>query len=60
LPTGNIEIVYTGRNTIDDPVAGTFVLLIGNFKEIVDSDFNAVQPLSRRGRIIDLCQVLKP
>ena len=58
LPDGNTEIVYTGRNTYDDPVAGRFLLLIGQFREVFDPDFNAVEPLGGVGRMIDVCALL--
>lgn len=52
---GNTEIVYTGRNTYDDPVAGRFLLLIGRFKEVFDPEFNPVEPLGGQGQMIDVC-----
>jgi len=58
LPDGNTEIVYRGRNTYDDPVAGRFLLLIGQFREVFDPDFNPVEPLDGVGRMIDLCALL--
>ena len=58
LPNGNTEIVCTGRNTYDDPVAGFLVLLIGQFSEVYDADFNLLQPLQGTGEVVNLCQVL--
>ena len=58
LPSGSTEIVYTGRNTYDDPVAGRFLLLIGYFREVFDPDFNILEPLGGRGQMVDLCEAL--
>ena len=58
LANGNTEIVYTGRNTYDDPVEGRFLLLIGQFSEVFDSAFDVVQPLHGNGQIVDVCALL--
>jgi hypothetical protein len=59
LPNGDTEVVYTGRNTIDDFVpGGSFIQLIGRFTEVYDADFNLVQPVHGDGQIVDLCQAL--
>jgi hypothetical protein len=58
IPNGDTEIVYTGRNTFDDPFAGRFLLLIGHFREVFDQDFNPVVPLGGTGRMVDVCQLL--
>jgi hypothetical protein len=50
--------VYTGRNTYDDPAAGRFLFQIGNFREVIDPDFNPVVPLGGTGQMIDVCAVL--
>ena len=58
LANGNTRLVYTGRNTYDDPFEGRLLFLIGNFTEEFDADFNVVQPLTGKGQMQDLCAVL--
>ena len=58
LANDNIEIVYRGRNTYDDPIAGRFLLLMGHFREVFAPDFNTVEPLGGSGQIVDICDAL--
>lgn len=39
--------------------AGRFLLLIGQFKEVFDPDFNFVEPLRGKGQMIDVCALLR-
>jgi hypothetical protein len=50
--------VVTGRNVLFDPEAG-FVLAIGTFSFAFDPAGNLVQPLSGRGRTIDICKLIQ-
>lgn len=58
LPTGGVELVYTGRNSYDDPFEGRLLLLIGRFSESFDADFNTISPLSGDGQVQDICQMI--
>ena len=57
LPDGGVEQVMTGRNIFADPELG-LLLIIGNFRFIVDGEGNVVQPLHGTGQTIDLCAIL--
>ncbi len=47
----------TGRNLLFDPEAG-FVLAIGRFTIREDADGDLVDPLSGKGRLVDICELL--
>jgi hypothetical protein len=53
---GDIITVATGRNLLGDPVAG-FVLAIGDFSFVFDSNGNLIQPLTGQGQLIDVCLI---
>ena len=54
---GDIITVATGRNLLGDPVAG-FVLAIGDFSYVFDSNGNLIQPLTGQGQLIDVCGLI--
>jgi hypothetical protein len=54
---GDIITVATGRNLLGDPVAG-FVLAIGDFSFVFDSNGNLIQPLTGQGQLIDVCGLI--
>jgi hypothetical protein len=54
---GNITTVVTGRNLLNDPVAG-FVLAMGTFSFVFDSSGNLIQPLLGTGQLIDVCKLI--
>jgi hypothetical protein len=54
---GDIITVATGRNLLGDPVAG-FVLAIGHFSFVFDSNGNLIQPLTGQGQLIDVCGLI--
>jgi hypothetical protein len=54
---GNVTTVATGRNLLGDPVAG-FVLAIGHFSFVFDSNGNLIQPLTGQGQLIDVCGLI--
>jgi hypothetical protein len=54
---GNVTTVATGRNLLGDPVAG-FVLAIGDFSFVFDSNGNLIQPLTGQGQLIDVCSLI--
>jgi hypothetical protein len=57
LENGDVQTVVTGRNLLGDPKAG-FVVAVGRFSYVFDSDGNLVQPLTGKGQLIDVCQSL--
>lgn len=54
---GDVVTVVTGRNLLGDPEAG-FVLAIGTFSYIFDSDNVLIQPLTGTGKLIDVCGLI--
>jgi hypothetical protein len=54
---GNVTTVATGRNLLGDPIAG-FVLAIGDFSFVFDSNGNLIQPLTGQGQLIDVCSLI--
>ena len=54
---GNVTTVATGRNLLGDPEAG-FVLAIGDFSFVFDSNGNLIQPLTGQGQLIDVCSLI--
>jgi hypothetical protein len=54
---GDIITVATGRNLLGDPVAG-FVIAIGDFSFVFDSNGNLIQPLTGQGQLIDVCGLI--
>jgi hypothetical protein len=54
---GNVTTVATGRNLLGDPIAG-FVLSIGDFSFVFDSNGNLIQPLTGQGQLIDVCSLI--
>ena len=54
---GNFVTVVTGRNLMGDPVAG-LVLAIGTFSFIFDSSGILVQPLTGKGQLISVCEMI--
>jgi hypothetical protein len=54
---GNVSTVATGRNLLGDPIAG-FVLAIGDFSFVFDSNGNLIQPLTGQGQLIDVCGLI--
>jgi hypothetical protein len=54
---GNVTTVVTGRNLLGDPIAG-FVLAIGDFSFVFDSNGNLIQPLTGQGQLIDVCELI--
>jgi hypothetical protein len=54
---GNVTTVGTGRNLLGDPIAG-FVLSIGHFSFVFDSNGNLIQPLTGQGQLIDVCGLI--
>jgi hypothetical protein len=58
LENGNVKTVITGRNFALDPVAGT-VITVGRFTFINDpTDTTNVVPVSGKGQMIDVCELL--
>jgi hypothetical protein len=60
LENGNLEIVWTGRNALMNPIIpgpGLF-LSIGRFSAVFDQEFNLVEPLQGSGQLIDVCELL--
>lgn len=57
---GDTELVVTGRNLLVglDPDA-LFVVTMGDFSFVLDENFNVVQPLTGKGRVIDICALLE-
>lgn len=60
LENGDVELVFTGRNLVIgfNPIAD-FVVTIGRFSVAFDEEFNVTQPLSGKGQIINVCQLLQ-
>jgi hypothetical protein len=54
---GNVTTVATGRNLLGDPEAG-FVIAIGDFSFVFDSNGNLIQPLTGQGQLIDVCGLI--
>ena len=54
---GDIVTVVTGRNLLGDPEAG-FVVAIGTFSFIFDSNGTLIQPLTGTGKLIDVCDLI--
>ena len=57
LKNGDVKTVVTGRNLLGDPEAG-FVLAKGQFSFVFDEQGNLVQPLSGKGKLVDVCELL--
>jgi hypothetical protein len=57
LENGDVVTEATGRNLLGDPEAG-FVVAVGNFSYVFDSQGNLVQPLEGEGQLIDVCELL--
>ncbi len=57
LENGDVVTVLRGRNLALDPEAG-FVLTIGRFSFAVDEEGNLIQPLSGKGKLVDVCGLL--
>lgn len=57
-PDGSTVVVFTGRNLNFDPVAG-FVIAIGRFSIVFDSNGNLMQPLKGNGQLIDVCATIE-
>ena len=57
LENGDVVTVATGRNLLGDPEAG-FVLAKGRFSFVFDAEGNLIQPLSGKGKLIDVCELL--
>lgn len=57
---GDTELIGTGRNLVIgfDPDV-PFAVTIGNFRFVIDEDFNLVQPLTGNGQVIDVCRLLE-
>lgn len=60
LENGDVGFVVTGRNLLVGVDADEgFLITIGNFNFVLDAAGNVVQPLSGRGRVIDVCALLE-
>jgi hypothetical protein len=57
LDNGNVETVSTGRSLLVDPEAG-FVLARGRFSFVFDAGGTLVQPLTGKGKLTDVCELL--
>jgi hypothetical protein len=57
LENGDVLTVLRGRNLALDPEAG-FVLTIGRFSFAFDKKNNLIQPLSGKGKLVDVCGLL--
>jgi hypothetical protein len=62
--TGDVKTVSRGRSLLGDPVAG-FVIASGNYSFIINdqgttdaADDVLVQPLTGKGKLIDVCEAL--
>jgi hypothetical protein len=54
---GDVVTVVTGLNLLSDPIAG-FVLAKGKFSFTFDAAGNLTEPLSGKGQLIDVCELL--
>lgn len=59
LANGDTELVVTGRNLLIgfDPDV-LFAVTIGNFRFVLDEEFNLVEPLTGKGSVIDVCGLI--
>ncbi len=57
LENGDVLTVLRGRNLAFDPEAG-FVLTKGRFSFAFDAEGNLIQPLSGKGKLVDVCGLL--
>ncbi len=57
LENGDVLTVLRGRNLALDPEAG-FVLTKGRFSFAFDAEGNLIQPLSGKGKLVDVCGLL--
>jgi hypothetical protein len=55
--SGDVVTVVTGRNLLGDPQAG-FVLAMGRFSYVFDAGGELIQPLSGKGRLVDVCTLV--
>jgi hypothetical protein len=61
LENGDVEVVFTGRNIIGQPLPFEprfLVLAIGTFTFVTNSQGDIVQQLQGSGQLIDICELL--
>jgi len=54
LQSGDLSVVFTGRNLLFDPSYG-MLLTIGRFTQVIDPESGASTPPMGKGRVIDVC-----
>ena len=54
LPSGELFVVFTGRNLFFDPSYG-IILTMGRFTEVIDPQTGESTPPEGKGRVIDVC-----
>ena len=57
LASGDLLLVFTGRNLLFDPSYG-MLLTIGHFTQVVDLEAETAPPPEGKGKVIDVCQRL--
>ncbi len=54
LPSGELFVVFTGRNIFSDPSYG-IILTTGRFTQVIDPQTGESTPPEGKGRVIDVC-----
>lgn len=57
LSSGELFVVFTGRNIFSDPSYG-ILLTMGRFTQVIDPETGASPPPEGTGRVIDVCERL--
>jgi len=57
LDSGELLVVFTGRNLLFDPSYG-MLLTMGRFTQVIDLESGAATPPEGKGRVIDVCERL--
>jgi len=57
LQSGELFVVFTGRNIFSDPSYG-IILTMGRFTQVIDPQTGTATPPEGKGRVIDLCERL--
>lgn len=57
-PQGNLRLVATGRNLVQDPGLNIMVLISGRFEFVFDPNTGLLTDLVGNGQLLDICAMI--